>query len=99
MAGFSGNVKYHVGVNVTREGLGSIDEEFGMDVQYLPVARPLPRVQMPFPYLPTREDWPFAREVVGGWTLTPFGGRGRLGEETVELEGIVRDLVSLSTIG
>ncbi|KAJ7179644.1 hypothetical protein C8R46DRAFT_646257 [Mycena filopes] len=89
VGGFSGNLKLNVGVNVTREGLGAIDEEFDNDVQYLPLARPLPRVKTPFPYLPTREDWPFAREVVGGWTLTPFGGRGRLGEELVELEGIL----------
>jgi hypothetical protein len=91
---FSGNIKYTVGVNVSREGLTAIDEEFDVDVQYLPLARPLPRVRTPFPFLSTREDWPFAREVVGGWTLTPFGGRGRLGEELVEMEGIVR-LVSV----
>ncbi|KAJ7485803.1 hypothetical protein FB451DRAFT_1432715 [Mycena latifolia] len=90
LGGFSGNIKHTVGVNVTREGLGTIDEEFGIDVQYLPLARVLPRLKTPTPYLPTREDWPFAREVVGGWTLTPFGGRGRLGEEIVEIEGIVR---------
>ncbi|KAJ7785345.1 hypothetical protein DFH07DRAFT_948427 [Mycena maculata] len=90
VGGFSGNIKYTVGVNVAREGLAAIDEEFGTDVQYLPLARALPRAATPFPYLPTREDWPFAREVVGGWTLTPFGGRGRLGEELVELEGTVR---------
>ncbi|KAJ6463254.1 hypothetical protein C8R47DRAFT_1157604 [Mycena vitilis] len=86
---FSGNIKHTIGVNVTREGIGSVDEEFDVDVQYLPLAKPLPRVKTPFPYLPTREDWPFAREVVGGWTLTPFGGRGRLGEEIAELEGIL----------
>ncbi|KAJ7136645.1 hypothetical protein C8R44DRAFT_868775 [Mycena epipterygia] len=89
LGGFSGNIKYTVGVNVMREGLGAIDEEFEMDLQYLPLCRVLPRVKTPFPYLPTREDWPFSREVVGGWTLTPFGGRGRIGEEVVEMEGIL----------
>ncbi|KAJ7151348.1 hypothetical protein C8R43DRAFT_951160 [Mycena crocata] len=89
VGGFSGTVTYTVGVNVTREGMGAIDEEFDNDVQYLPLSKALPRVKTPFPYLPTREDWPFAREVVGGWTLTPFGGRGRLGEELVEVEGIL----------
>ncbi|KAJ6586332.1 hypothetical protein DFH09DRAFT_255268 [Mycena vulgaris] len=89
LGGFSGNIKYTIGANVMREGIGAIDEEFGVDVQYLPLGRPLPRVKTPFPYLPTREDWPSAREVVGGWTLTPFGGRGRLGEEVVEVEGIL----------
>ncbi|KAJ7701197.1 hypothetical protein B0H17DRAFT_1046185 [Mycena rosella] len=64
VGGFSGNIKYTIGVNVTREGLGAIDEEFGVDVQYLPLSRPLPRLKTPFPYLPTREDWPFAREEV-----------------------------------
>ncbi|KAJ6615113.1 hypothetical protein B0H10DRAFT_85376 [Mycena sp. CBHHK59/15] len=44
VGGFSGTISYTVGVNVTREGLG---------------------------------------------TLTPFGGRGRLGDELVELEGIL----------
>ncbi|KAJ7136644.1 hypothetical protein C8R44DRAFT_360740 [Mycena epipterygia] len=87
--GFSGDIKYTIGVNVTREGLGSINDEFGMDVQYLPLCRALPRVKIPFPYLPTRKDWPFAREVVGGWTLTPFGGRGHLGRQVVEVEGIL----------
>jgi hypothetical protein len=26
---------------------------------------------------------------LGGWTLTPFGGRGRFRDEMIELEGIV----------
>ncbi|KAJ7635040.1 hypothetical protein FB45DRAFT_479923 [Roridomyces roridus] len=86
---FSGNIKYTVGVNVAREGLGAIDEEFDVNVQYLPLSRVVPREETTFPYLPLREDWPFAREVVGGWTLTPFGGRGRIGEQLVELEGIL----------
>lgn len=60
-----------------------------MRVLYYPLARALPRTKTPFPFIPTREDWPLHREVVGGWTLTPFGGRGRLGDETVEIEGIV----------
>ncbi|KAJ6624251.1 hypothetical protein B0H10DRAFT_751497 [Mycena sp. CBHHK59/15] len=89
VGGFSGTISYTVGVNVTREGLGAIDEEFDVPVQYLPLARALPRTDTPFPYLPTREDWPLTREVVGGWTLTPFGGRGRLGDELVELEGVL----------
>ncbi|KAJ7716998.1 hypothetical protein B0H16DRAFT_447995 [Mycena metata] len=86
---FWGKIKYTAGVNVVRDGLGDLDEEFDMEMQYLPLAKPLPRVKTPFPYLPTREDWPFNREVLGGWTLTPFGGRGRLGQEFVEVEGIL----------
>ncbi|KAJ7218291.1 hypothetical protein C8J57DRAFT_1732236 [Mycena rebaudengoi] len=87
--GFSGNIKYQVGVNIAREGFGSMNEEFEMDVQYLPMRRVTPRQKTPFPYIPTRKDWPLSREIVGGWTLTPFGGRGRLGDELVELEGIL----------
>ncbi|CAK5267290.1 unnamed protein product [Mycena citricolor] len=89
VGGFSGNLKYVVGVNVERDGFGSIDEEFEMPVQYLPLSRIAPRETTTFPFLPLREDWPFTREVVGGWTLTPFGGRGRIGEEVIELEGIL----------
>ncbi|KAJ7255818.1 hypothetical protein B0H12DRAFT_1112953 [Mycena haematopus] len=87
--GFSGNIKYTVGINIVFDSFGAIDDEFDMEFQYFPLSKPLPRVKTPFPYLPTREDWPFSREVVGGWTLTPFGGRGRLGEEMVEIEGIL----------
>ncbi|KAJ6562562.1 hypothetical protein B0H19DRAFT_99700 [Mycena capillaripes] len=86
---FWGSVKYIAGVNVVREGFGTIDDEFDQEFQYLPLCKPLPRVKTPFPHLPTREDWPFTREVVGGWTLTPFGGRGRLQDEAVEVEGIL----------
>ncbi|KAF8205329.1 hypothetical protein K438DRAFT_1818948 [Mycena galopus ATCC 62051] len=87
--GFSGGVKYTVGVNVVFDGFAAIDDELDMQFQYMPLCKLLPRVKTPFPYLPTREDWPFSREIVGGWTLTPFGGRGRLGEEMVEIEGIL----------
>ncbi|KAJ6562575.1 hypothetical protein B0H19DRAFT_1260143 [Mycena capillaripes] len=87
--GFSGNIKYVCGVNIVFDGTAAIDDEFDMQLQYLPLCKPLPRVKTPFPYIPTREDWPFNREVIGGWTLTPFGGRGRLGDEVVEIEGIL----------
>ncbi|KAF7316486.1 hypothetical protein MIND_00167700 [Mycena indigotica] len=89
VAGFSGSIKYTVGVNIERDGLNGIDDELDMSFQYLPLCKPLPRVPTPFPFIPTREDWPFSRETVGGWMLTPFGGRGRLGEEIVEVEGIL----------
>ncbi|KAK7044429.1 hypothetical protein R3P38DRAFT_2878683 [Favolaschia claudopus] len=89
VCGFSGNIRYVVGVNIVFDGVGGIDDEFDMPFQYMPLFKPLPRVKTPFPFIPTREDWPFKREVIGGWTLTPFGGRGRLGEEMVEIEGIL----------
>ncbi|KAJ6562569.1 hypothetical protein B0H19DRAFT_1260138 [Mycena capillaripes] len=87
--GFSGNIKYVCGVNIVFDGTAALDDEFNMQLQYLPLCKPLPRVKTPFPYIPVREDWPFNREVIGGWTLTPFGGRGRLGDEVVEIEGIL----------
>ncbi|KAF7351810.1 hypothetical protein MVEN_01142000 [Mycena venus] len=89
VSGFWGIVKYIAGVNIMREGLGAIDDEFDMEFQYLPLCKSLPRIKAPFPHILAREDWPFHREVVGGWTLTPFGGRGHLGDELVEVEGIL----------
>ncbi|KAJ7754519.1 hypothetical protein B0H16DRAFT_1542622 [Mycena metata] len=89
VGGFAGSIKFVVGVNITFEGFGAVDDEYDMQFQYLPLCKPLPRLKTPFPYLPTREDWPYHRESIGGWSLTPFGGRGRLGEELVEIEGIL----------
>ncbi|KAJ7645029.1 hypothetical protein DFH06DRAFT_1425667 [Mycena polygramma] len=73
--GFWGSVKYVAGVNVVREGLGAINDEFDMEFQYLPLAKSLPRVKTPFPYLPGRTG--------------PSPARGRLGEQFAEVEGIL----------
>ncbi|CAK5273375.1 unnamed protein product [Mycena citricolor] len=89
VTGFSGSIKYTVGVNIDYDKVGEPDEEFDMPMQYLPLSKRVVQEPTPFPYLPTREDWPLRREVIGGWQLTPFGGRGRLGEEMVEMEGIL----------
>ncbi|CAK5285008.1 unnamed protein product [Mycena citricolor] len=89
VAGFSGSIKYTVGINIDYDKVGEPDEEFDMPMQYLPLAKRIAKEHTPFPYLPTREDWPLRREVIGSWQLTPFGGRGRLGEEMVEMEGIL----------
>lgn len=95
ISGFKGQINFTVGVNVHRDGMMGLDDDFDQTFQYVPLARPLPRVKTPFPFLSTREDWPLEREVVGGWTLSPFGGRGRLGgEEMVEVEGIVREMIA-----
>ncbi|KAJ6504034.1 hypothetical protein DFH09DRAFT_293116 [Mycena vulgaris] len=84
------NIKYTIGVNIVFESITGIDDELDMNFQCLPLCKALPRVPMPFLYIPAREDWSFSREIIGGWTLTPFGGRDRLCEEMVEVEGIVR---------
>ncbi|KAF7318844.1 hypothetical protein HMN09_00219900 [Mycena chlorophos] len=90
VVGFSGSIKFLVGVNIVRDGYkNNIDDEFDMPFQYFPLCKRIPQAPTPFPFIPTREDWPFSRETVGGWILTPFGGRGRLGEEIVEVEGIL----------
>lgn len=57
---------------------------------YFPLHRPIPREPTNFPYISDREDWPFKREAIGGWTITPFGARGRFKDEIVEIEGLVR---------
>jgi hypothetical protein len=80
------------GVGVRRDSVAGINEDMDMILQYIPLHRPLPRPRTPFPFLASREDWPFKREVIGGWVLSPFGGRGRIGTQIVEVEGIVRPI-------
>lgn len=66
-------------------------ESIDMPIFYLPRTRPIPRPSPGLPpLLPTREDWPYSREEIGGWTITPFGGRGRFDDEITEIEGLVR---------
>ncbi|KAJ7080281.1 hypothetical protein C8R43DRAFT_344142 [Mycena crocata] len=86
----SGKINYTCGVGVRRDSVAGINEDMDMILQYIPLVRPLPRRPTPFPFLASREDWPFKRETIGGWVLSPFGGRGRIGAEVVEIEGIVR---------
>ncbi|KAJ6624890.1 hypothetical protein B0H10DRAFT_2212303 [Mycena sp. CBHHK59/15] len=85
----SGKINFTCGVSVQRDSVGGIDEDMDMILQYIPLVRPLPRPATPFPFLASREDWPFKRESLGGWVLSPFGGRGRIGTEIVEVEGIL----------
>ncbi|KAF7370935.1 hypothetical protein MSAN_00727500 [Mycena sanguinolenta] len=72
-------ISYTCGVGVRRDSGGA----------YIPLNCILPRPRTPFPFLASREDWPFKRETVGGWVLSPFGGRGRIGTQIVEIEGIL----------
>ncbi|KAF7309472.1 hypothetical protein MIND_00318000 [Mycena indigotica] len=80
---------HQCGVGIRRDSVAGIDEDMDMILQYIPLAPPLPRKSVPFPFLASREDWPFKRETLGGWVLTPFGGRGRIGLEMVEVEGLL----------
>ncbi|CAK5273731.1 unnamed protein product, partial [Mycena citricolor] len=85
----SGKVKFTCGVGVRRDSVGGINEDMDMILQYIPLTRNLPKAPSPFPFLTSREEWPFKRESIGGWVLTPFGGRGRIGTDIVEVEGIL----------
>ncbi|KAF8196856.1 hypothetical protein K438DRAFT_2016747 [Mycena galopus ATCC 62051] len=85
----SGKISYTCGVGVRRDSVGGINEDMDMILQYFPLNRPLPRPRTQFPFLASREDWPFKRETIGGWVLSPFGGRGRIGTQIVEVEGIL----------
>ncbi|KAJ6485801.1 hypothetical protein C8R45DRAFT_997919 [Mycena sanguinolenta] len=86
-------ISYTCGVGVRRDsvgvGVGGINEDMDMILKYIPLHCILPRPRTPFPFLASREDWPFKRETVGGWVLSPFGGRGRIGTQIVEIEGIL----------
>ncbi|KAG9105583.1 hypothetical protein FRC07_009166, partial [Ceratobasidium sp. 392] len=93
-----GRIEYEMGLVVKRKGLRPNDY-LEIPLVYRPRHRSKPSLPppQPFPLIPTRDDWPFEREVVGGWSLTPFGGRGRwCGETKVEVEGLVSPLLSAS---
>ncbi|KAG8755352.1 hypothetical protein FRC12_010915 [Ceratobasidium sp. 428] len=86
-----GRIEYEMGLVVKRKGLRPNDY-LEIPLVYRPRHRLKPTLPppQPFPLIPTRDDWPFEREVVGGWSLTPFGGRGRwCGETKVEVEGLL----------
>ncbi|QRV82164.1 hypothetical protein RhiJN_10179 [Ceratobasidium sp. AG-Ba] len=86
-----GRIEYEMGLVVKRKGLRPNDY-IEIPLVYRPRQRLKPQLppSLPFPLIPTRDDWPFERENVGGWSLTPFGGRGRwYGERKVEVEGLL----------
>ncbi|KAH7322156.1 hypothetical protein B0J17DRAFT_684470 [Rhizoctonia solani] len=86
-----GRIEYEMGLVIKRRGLKPNDY-IELPLVYRPRHRlkPVPPIPIPFPLIPTREDWPFERETIGGWSLTPFGGRGRWnGSENVEVEGLL----------
>ncbi|KAL5638004.1 hypothetical protein ACGC1H_002316 [Rhizoctonia solani] len=86
-----GRIEYEMGMVIKRRGLKPNDY-IELPLVYRPRHRlkPVPPIPIPFPLIPTRDDWPFERETIGGWSLTPFGGRGRWnGSEDVEVEGLL----------
>ncbi|GJE88825.1 hypothetical protein PsYK624_049120 [Phanerochaete sordida] len=86
---FSGEVKYYFGINVKRSAMMSFDDSWNIPFFYYQVRQPIPRELTAFPFISDREDWPYNREEIGGWTITPFGGRGRFRGEVVEIEGLL----------
>ncbi|KAG9083077.1 hypothetical protein FS749_006318, partial [Ceratobasidium sp. UAMH 11750] len=86
-----GRIEYEMGLVVKRKGLRPNDY-LEIPFVYRPRQRLKPSLPppQPFPLIPTRDDWPYERETIGGWSLTPFGGRGRWrGEQKVEIEGLL----------
>ncbi|KDN45844.1 hypothetical protein RSAG8_04677, partial [Rhizoctonia solani AG-8 WAC10335] len=86
-----GRIEYEMGLVIKRRGLKPNDY-IELPLVYRPRHRlkPVPPLPIPFPLIPTRDDWPFERETIGGWSLTPFGGRGRWnGSENIEVEGLL----------
>ncbi|KAF8323221.1 hypothetical protein DL93DRAFT_2162403 [Clavulina sp. PMI_390] len=86
---FAGEIHYTVGVNIAYGSMWDIDDSLDLKIGFLPRTRPLLREPTLFPLLPTREDWPFEQEIVAGWMLLPFGGRGRFVDDMIEVEGIL----------
>ncbi|EKM51751.1 uncharacterized protein PHACADRAFT_31568 [Phanerochaete carnosa HHB-10118-sp] len=86
---FSGEVKYYMGIDVKRSGMMSFDDAWKIPFFYYQLRQPTLREPTAFPFISDREDWPYNREEIGGWTITPFGGRGRFRDETVEIEGLL----------
>ncbi|QRV81924.1 hypothetical protein RhiJN_09939 [Ceratobasidium sp. AG-Ba] len=92
LTGWYGRISYEVGVDVLRRKL--LHDPYHLDTRFnyhpnfrlIQPTEPLP----PFPLIPTREDWPYEREIIGGWSITPFGGRGRWNLSTmIEVEGLL----------
>ncbi|CAE6402833.1 unnamed protein product [Rhizoctonia solani] len=86
-----GRIEYEMGLVIKRRGMKPNDY-IELPLVYRPRHRlkPVPPIPIPFPLIPTREDWPFESETIGGWSLTPFGGRGRWnGSENAEVEGLL----------
>ncbi|KAF8601574.1 hypothetical protein BDV93DRAFT_558404 [Ceratobasidium sp. AG-I] len=91
VTGWFGNISYEVGVDVLRRRLKD-PHTLNTRFNYHPNYQLSPRVDPPppFPLIPTREDWPYEREVIGDWSITPFGGRGRWNLDTmIEVEGLL----------
>ncbi|KAF8755391.1 hypothetical protein RHS01_05288 [Rhizoctonia solani] len=72
--------------------MGRIEYEMGLVIKRRGM-KPNDYIELPLVYRPRhrlKPDWPFESETIGGWSLTPFGGRGRWnGSENAEVEGLL----------
>ncbi|KAG8692279.1 hypothetical protein FRC09_011335 [Ceratobasidium sp. 395] len=88
-----GSIAYEMGVDIKYGGvLSKVDDRLNAPFKYEPRFRAIPRsLPLPdFPLITGRSEWPYERESVGGWSLTPFGGRGLWnGSTAIEVEGLL----------
>ncbi|KAG8698024.1 hypothetical protein FRC08_006175 [Ceratobasidium sp. 394] len=85
------SITYEIGVDIKYGGLKNVDR-LDARFKYEPRFRAIPRsVPLPaFPLITSRNEWPHERESIGGWSITPFGGRGRWNLSTmIEVEGLL----------
>ncbi|KIJ42242.1 hypothetical protein M422DRAFT_68054 [Sphaerobolus stellatus SS14] len=82
-------VFYYVKISVEYVKMHDLPAIYDIPFTYYPCARPMPRAPSGFPFFGHRDDWPYKREEIGGWTITPFGGRGRFKNQVVEIEGLL----------
>ncbi|KAG9081066.1 hypothetical protein FRC07_014674, partial [Ceratobasidium sp. 392] len=86
-----GSITYDIGADI-KYGMLKTDDRLDTRFKYEPRFRAIPKpLPLPaFPLITSRSEWPHEREIVGGWSLTPFGGRGRWNQSTnVEVEGLL----------
>ncbi|QRV75592.1 hypothetical protein RhiJN_03607 [Ceratobasidium sp. AG-Ba] len=86
-----GSIVYDIGVDI-KYGMRELDDHLDTRFKYEPRFRaaPKPNPLPVFPLITNRNEWPFERESMGGWSITPFGARGRWNKSTmIEVEGLL----------
>ncbi|KAG8736935.1 hypothetical protein FRC10_008708 [Ceratobasidium sp. 414] len=86
-----GSVTYEIGVDI-KYGMLKTADQLDTRFKYEPRFRAIPRsLPLPeFPLITSRSEWPHVRESLGGWSVTPFGGRGQWNLSTmIEVEGLL----------